>query len=114
MIIQDILAGFLMISGVIFFLTTAIALLRFPDFFSRMHATSKCLVGGGISIIFGLIIQEGISPLSLRLLLLIIFLLITTPVVGHALTRSAYQYGYLSEMVQDDMKDLKAGNDSND
>ena len=104
MVINDLLAIIFMVSGVIFFFTTAIALVRFPDFFSRMHAASKCLVGGGVSVMIGLIIREGFTPLSLRLLLLIIFLLITSPVVGHALARSAHQFGYTGEMVRDDLK----------
>ncbi len=71
--IVDWIIRFFLFSGMVFFLTTAIALIRFPDFYSRMHAASKCLIGGGISILIALIIQEGPSPLSFRLLLLIVF-----------------------------------------
>ena len=109
--IREFIVRFFLFSGMVFFLTTAIALIRFPDFYSRMHAASKCLIGGGISILIGLIIQEGPSPLSFRLLLLVIFLLITTPVVGHALSRASYQYGHVIKMRRDDLHERIFGDD---
>lgn len=111
MIVRELITGFFMLSGIVFFLTTAVALVRFPDFFSRMHAASKCLVGGGVSVLLGLIIQEGPSPLSFRLLLLTIFLLITSPVVGHALSLAAYKYGHFGKLVRDDLKERKVNGD---
>ncbi len=85
---------------------TGVALIKFPDFYSRMHASSKCLVGGGVSILLASILKEGISPVTYRLIVLIIFLLVTNPVVAHALSKSAYQIGVIPEnMIRDDMKE---------
>lgn len=71
-----------------------------------MHASSKCLVGGGISILLALILKEGYSPKTLRLIVLIIFLLITNPVVSHALSRSAYQTGVIPDnIIRDDIEE---------
>ncbi len=109
--IHNFIVRFFLFSGMLFFLTTAIALIRFPDFYSRMHAASKCLIGGGISILIALIIREGPSPLSFRLLLLIVFLLITNPVVGHALSRASYHYGHVIKMTRDDLHERIFGDD---
>ena len=38
---MEILAYILISTGLIFFLGTTIGLLRFPDFYSRMHAAGK-------------------------------------------------------------------------
>ncbi len=71
-----------------------------------MHASSKCLVGGGISLLLAFIFKEGYSPVTFRLIVLIIFLLITNPVVSHALTKSAYQIGVIPDnIIVDDLSE---------
>ena len=56
-----IISRALILTGTIFALITGIAMLRFPDFYSRLHAVTKGLIGGVILIIIGLIIQRGFS-----------------------------------------------------
>ncbi len=100
--------GYLLIAhGVFFFIATAIAMLRFPDFYTRLHASSKCLTGGGISILVGGIVLSGFSSLSLKLFLLIIFLLLTNPITAHAIANVAHKIGLRPEVIRDDLK--KAG-----
>lgn len=65
-------------------------MIRFEDFYIRLHIVSKCLTGGGISVLLGLIFFQGFSAYSLKLGLIIIFLLITNPVTTHALARAGY------------------------
>jgi multicomponent Na+:H+ antiporter subunit G len=102
------------INGTFFFIVTAIAMLRFKDFYTRLHIGSKCLTGGGISILLGIIFFKGLSLYSLKLGLIIIFLVITNPVTTHALARASYYSKKLSipensNLIRDDLHKKKNG-----
>ncbi len=101
---REVLGYLLMLNGVFFFIATAIAMLRFPDFYTRLHASSKCLTGGGLSVLVGGIILTGFNSLSFKLLLLIIFLVITNPVTAHAIANVAYKIGVIPDVIRDDLK----------
>lgn len=77
----------LAISGSIFVLIGSIGLLRMPDFATRAHAASLIDVLGASLIIGAIILHSGVSIVSLKLVLIIIFLAITSPVAIHALFR---------------------------
>jgi multicomponent Na+:H+ antiporter subunit G len=85
------------ILGLVFFLGTAVGILRFPDFYTRMHAAGK---GDTLSTMlmltgFGLVMMEDFSVSSWLLLLkilgIVLFIFITTPTSSHALMRAAFE-----------------------
>lgn len=85
------------ILGLIFFLGTAVGMVRFPDFYTRMHAAGK---GDTLSTMlmlagFGLVMMEDFSLgswlLLLKILGIVLFILITTPTSSHALMRAAFE-----------------------
>ncbi|MDY6967112.1 MAG: monovalent cation/H(+) antiporter subunit G [Spirochaetota bacterium] len=95
-----IVAKILVVAGVFFFFTSVIGLLRFPDFYSRMHATGKGDTLGALLILVGLAIynlHHGFAWLdvvqSIKLLLIAVFWLLAGPTATHALLRSAYNSG---------------------
>ncbi|MFW6256647.1 MAG: monovalent cation/H(+) antiporter subunit G [Bacillota bacterium] len=90
---RTIFSYYFLITGTFFLVSTAVGMIRFPDFYTRLHAGSKCLVAGGISVLIGFMIREGLSQISLKLFILSAILLITSPVAVHAIARSAYHYG---------------------
>ncbi|MBW2564499.1 MAG: monovalent cation/H(+) antiporter subunit G, partial [Deltaproteobacteria bacterium] len=55
----DILFVLFMVGGLFFFTTATLGLLRFPDFFSRLHATGKGDTLGVFLSLLGLGIYEG-------------------------------------------------------
>jgi len=65
------------------------SLLRFPDFFTRLHAASVIDTLGSMLIVLGLILQAGLSLVTVKLLLIIFLILFTTPTAAHALARAA-------------------------
>lgn len=66
-----------------------LGLIRFPDFYSRLHGAGVTDTLCAICIVFGLVLQSGISLLTLKLLLILLFLLFTAPTASHALARAA-------------------------
>jgi multicomponent Na+:H+ antiporter subunit G len=74
---------------------------RMPDFYTRLHAASIIDTLGAMLILFGLILYYGFNIVSLKLFLILIFILITTPTAAHALAKSAL-HGNLKPILKDD------------
>lgn len=87
MSISNILVIILMVSGLFFFVIGVIGIHRFPDALTRAHGAAKCDTLGAALCLSGLIIYSGFHASSLKLLLVIIFLWITTPTATHAIAR---------------------------
>lgn len=82
-----------MAAGVFFVLAGAVGVLRLPDLYTRMQAAGVTDTLGAELIIFGLILQSGISQTSLKLALIAFFLFLTSPTASHAVANAAYQAG---------------------
>lgn len=81
----------LLVVGALFSLIATIGMLRLPDLLTRMHAASKAgAVGGGLVLLAGatLCFDFGIT---VRAILGVAFLFITTPVGAHLLARASYR-----------------------
>jgi multicomponent Na+:H+ antiporter subunit G len=90
-----VLAIFLISAGMFFFTTGTIGFLRFPDFYSRMHATGKSDTLGAALSLGGLALYEGFSLTSIKILIIVVFILLTSPTATHALLRAAFDSGML-------------------
>lgn len=84
-----LLSWFLLLTGGLFGVIGGIGLIRFPDFYARLHGAGVTDTLCAICIVFGLVLQSGISLLTLKLLLILLFLLFTAPTATHALARAA-------------------------
>ncbi len=79
--------------GAFFLLTGALGILRFPDFFTRMHAAGVTdTLGAGLTLV-GLCFFGGWSLETLKLLMILVFLFFTNPVATHALAKAALRDG---------------------
>lgn len=87
--IWDVLSWLLLAAGSALIVIGGIGLIRLPDFFSRLHAVSiPDTLGAGL-VTVGLMVQAGLDPVSLKLLLILLFLLFTGPTATHALAKAA-------------------------
>jgi multicomponent Na+:H+ antiporter subunit G len=89
----NLLAGVLMIGGVLFMLVGSIGINRLPDFYTRAHAAGKVDTLGIMMFLGGMVVFEGLSLSSAKLLLIIVFVAFTSPVAAHALARRALLFG---------------------
>lgn len=94
-IVLDVLGFVLLLAGGLLALVGGTGLLRFPDFYSRLHAASVTETLALTLIILGLLTQAGFSIVALKLLLIFVFMVLTGPVATHALARAA-RHGRLS------------------
>lgn len=81
------------IIGLVFDFFGALGLLRMPDIYNRLQASTKCVTVGTCSIMFGVFICRGFSSTGFKALLVIGFLVLTSPVAAHALARGAHRSG---------------------
>ena len=95
-----VLSWICLIGGAIFLLVGAIGLLRFPDFYTRLHAVSVCDTMGAGLVLVGLMLQGGLSLVTVKLLLMFYFMIFTGPTAVHALAEAALQ-GKLKPFVDD-------------
>lgn len=89
----------LLIAGVFLFAVGVLGILRFPDFYTRLHAAGKCDTLGSILLILALAIfnlQEFTLAnllVSLKILSILIFVFVAGPTATHALTEAALVVG---------------------
>lgn len=89
----DILSWLALTGGAFFTIVGAVGLYRMPDVYTRMHAAGIIdTVGAGL-LIFGMILQAGLSLVSLKLLVLLALFFFFSPVATHALSRAALHAG---------------------
>lgn len=76
--------------GGFFVFVGGVGAIRMPDLYTRMHATSLTDTLGSLLILGGLMLQSGFTLVTLKLLAVTIFLLITGPTAAYALANAAY------------------------
>ena len=91
--ITNVITVILLLVGAFFMLAGTIGFVRFPDFYSRMHATGKCdTLGEGLMLV-ALIVYGGATFVSVKILFLIMFILLANPTSTHAIAKAAYDVG---------------------
>lgn len=114
--LSEIIVSILIFIGTAFSFLSAIGLIRLPDVYTRAHAASKSTSIGVLCILFGtflyFLLTEGY--VSIRLILGIFFVFLTSPVVAHLLNRAAYRSDVeLAKVsIQDDLKEYMRRTDA--
>ena len=86
----DILTAILWLAGSAFALLAAIGVLRMPDVFTRMQASTKASTLGLGCLLIGTALQMGDVASIIRAASIGAFVLLTTPVAGHVIARASY------------------------
>jgi multicomponent Na+:H+ antiporter subunit G len=90
---------FLVVSGLIFFFATTVGLLRFPDFYSRMHAAGKGDTLSSLLMLAGLALYEfhdidlATILVGVKILLIVVFIFMASPTATHAITDAGFESG---------------------
>ena len=89
----NLLAGLSMGLGAALVLLGSIGINRFPHFYARLHAAGVIDTLASGLFLLGVGLHFGPGLVSIKLLLVFVFLLFTSPTACHALARSAYISG---------------------
>jgi len=92
-IIVEVVSWVLMLSGSFFVIIGAVGTLRFPDFWSRLHAVSITDSAGVLLLFAGMCMQAGFTLITVKLIIIGIFLFITGPTSTHAIANAALVSG---------------------
>ncbi len=85
------LGAALTLLGTLFLFLGALGIVRMPDLYNRMQAGTKATTLGNILTLTGLgLLEPAWLP---KILLIVLFVLVTNPVSSHALARAAYKQG---------------------
>ena len=86
----QIVAAVLLVVGGVFALVGAVGLLRFPDFYMRLHAPTKATtLGVGGVLVVSMVLSWTRGEVGLHELLITLFLFVTAPVSANLLSQAA-------------------------
>ncbi len=102
--VSEIIAWVLILSGSIFVVIGAVGTLRFPDFWSRLHAASVSESAGMILLIAGMCMHSGFTLITVKLIIIGGFIFITGPTSTHAVANAALTSGETPESDEDSAK----------
>ena len=89
----NIIVAICLVSGAFFMLVAAIGILKLPDVYQRLHASSKAATLGVALLLLGAALHSGNMGVVSRCLMAIVFFILTAPVGAHLITRAAYHNG---------------------
>ncbi len=97
--ILNILTIFFLTSGLVFFLGAAVGIIRFPDFYTRLHAAGKGDTFSTQLMLVGFAAYNlhhfSLAALlvSLKILIIGVFVFIGSPTASHAIMDAGYSLG---------------------
>ena len=106
------IAGYtFIVAGILFNMFGCIGLVRFPDVYNRLQASTKCVTLGTILLLIGVSLAAWSSPMTCKAAICAAFILVTSPTAAHAIAKGAYASGIKlwEKSVVDKYGDDKAG-----
>lgn len=100
-LLLDILSGLLLAGGSFFIVVGAIGLIRLPDVFARMHGAGVADTLGAGLFVAGLMVQGGLTLITVKLFLILVFFFFVSPTSSYALANAALSQG-LKPWTRDD------------
>ncbi|MEZ5589695.1 MAG: monovalent cation/H(+) antiporter subunit G [Gammaproteobacteria bacterium] len=85
----DGLSWVLLLTGSCCVIIGGVGVIRLPDFYTRLHAAGVTDTAGASLILLGLMLQGGMTLITVKLIMILIFLLISSPTASHALAKAA-------------------------
>ena len=101
----DAAVAILLTIGTLFAAIAAVGILRMPDFYMRISATSKASTLGVTFILGATALYFRDAAVSGKIIAIIAFIILTTPVAAHMIGRAAHRSGVplWQESVRDDL-----------
>jgi multicomponent Na+:H+ antiporter subunit G len=87
---SEILGYILIIIGIFFDISGCIGLVRLPDVYNRLQASTKCVTLGTILLLVGVALASDLAALNAKAIICAVFILITSPTAAHAIAKGAY------------------------
>ena len=69
----------------------AVGIIRLPNLYTRIFASTMCAIGGTCFLVFLLAVKHFYSILSMKYFFLMFLLILTSPTASHAIANAAYK-----------------------
>jgi multicomponent Na+:H+ antiporter subunit G len=92
-LLNDVISALLALAGATLMLLAAVGVLRMPDVFTRMQASTKAASLGSGLILLAAAVHFAELSVIVRALLAIAFIFLTAPISAHMISRAAYFMG---------------------
>ena len=89
--IVDMSSALCLLLGSFLCLSGGVGIIRFPDFYTRMHAVGVTDTLAAAMILIGLMLQDTEGLVVLKLLLILLMTIFISPVASHALAKAAFR-----------------------
>ncbi len=93
-VLLELLSWALILAGSGFVFVGALGIWRLPDFWARLHGASVTESAGMILLIAGMCLQSGLTLVTVKLIIIGVFLFITGPAATHAVANAALMTGW--------------------
>jgi multicomponent Na+:H+ antiporter subunit G len=100
-LVVEAASWFCLVAGGLFCVIGAIGFLRMPDFYTRMHAASVIETLGAGLLLAGMMLQAGLTLVTVKLAMIGLLIFFTSPTATHALARAALARG-LKPLLQEE------------
>ena len=90
---SEIIGYILIMIGIFFNISGCIGLVRLPDVYNRLQASTKCVTLGTILLLIGVALISDVAALNAKAIICAVFILITSPTAAHAIAKGAYASG---------------------
>ncbi|MDQ7791657.1 MAG: monovalent cation/H(+) antiporter subunit G [Clostridia bacterium] len=101
--VKTIITAVLLFTGCFFIVVAAIGVVRFPDFFARMHPAGKGDTLGQALILLSLMVYEGFTLITVKLFIIMVFILVANPTGSHFIAKGAYVAGVKPTKVHEEV-----------
>lgn len=105
--LREFIAGLFLAGGAFFLLASAIGMLRLPDFYCRLHASGNSETLAVMLSFMGLVIYEGLTLTSLKMIMIFLLIFLGNPIGTHILSKAAYKSGHHVWTLEEDAKEEK-------
>ena len=110
-LLLDILSWAFIVAGSAFCVIGGVGFLRLPDVFARMHAAGIIDTVGVALVFIGLMLQAGLTLVTVKLIFIVGFILYTSPVATHALAQSVLSTGIKPQLAESEKEQENGGDE---
>ena len=89
--VLDVFSALCLLTGSFLCLSGGVGIIRFPDFYTRMHAVGVTDTLAAGMILIGLMLQNPGALVVVKLLMILLMTLFISPVASHALAKAAFR-----------------------
>ena len=90
---SDVIGYILIALGILFNIFGCVGLVRFPDVYNRLQASTKCVTLGTVLLLVGVAIANGTGAMAAKAIICAVFVFVTSPTAAHAIAKGAYASG---------------------